>query len=224
MKAEELISKADDPQFKNVTPDVDKLPPTQEAPPPPPENGKPPDKGFTFEEFVASGSFAGAQAQPNGQSGATGQPVTGSQPTQPNPQAGITGFKAIGRIFEKVLDEVCISKHGLHLKDIGASIANDDLKLASELYGEGASKGELPVIPPVVTLIALIALIFAYPTYKVFTFEKSRELSRIVDNISEKVVTANVTKDDLMDNGINPRTKKPYVRGKYNTNPKRRRK
>ena len=173
-------------------------------------------RGFKFTEFddlTSPDGGAGVSQQPN---------VTGSS----NPRKGIvgTGFKAIGRVFEKALDELCRYKHGVSIDEIGAGINDRDLNMAADLYGEGAEKGELPTIPTWVILLALIGLIFAFPVYKVMTFTPVRPKRQTTDSVLSPIAddaAAIASMNESAPWGINPRTKRPYKRPPYDKSGKK---
>jgi hypothetical protein len=194
MEFENLVKEAENVKDKEIIPEVEQKPPVVEE--------VKQEGGFKFEEF--SRSLPPEQALGGG---------NGSIPPPPPPKVSkpvsIAGVKAVGRLFEKVLDEVCYAKHGMRLEDIGANINEKDLNLASELTGEAMETGELPKMPSWLTLVILVALIFAYPTYKVFAFKP------YVPNQKPSPVPAMASELKLKED-VNPRTGKPYVRGKYN--------
>lgn len=192
MEFEKLVKDASSVKMTDVTPNVEKLPN--------PDEQVKQESGFKFDEFNPSA--------PNPEP-LSGMPPIGSPPPSKPKVTSVAGVKAVGRLFEKVLDEVCYYKHGLRLEDIGANINDKDLNLASELTGEAMDNGELPKMPPWLTLVILVALIFAYPTYKVFAFKMPKQASPVPP------MTAGIDFSQP-DVDINPRTKKPYVRGKYN--------
>lgn len=195
MEFENLIKEAESVKEKEIIPEVETKPPVVED--------VKQEQGFTFDEF--SRQMPPEQALGGGNGNVP--------PPQPPPKASkpvsIAGVKAVGRLFEKVLDEVCYAKHGMRLEDIGANINEKDLNLASELTGEAMESGELPKMPSWLTLVILVALIFAYPTYKVFAFKPYNP------NQNPTPVPPMASEVKLKED-INPRTGKPYVRGKYN--------
>lgn len=206
MEFTELQKDAEAIPFKDVTPAI------QDPEATPAKDSPDTGKGFSFAEFAEKTPILGSQTSQNGQGGTQTPPTGENKPQTPKKPQGVAGFKAIGRVFEKVLNELCQQRHGMTLDAIGAGIEDKDLNLASDLYGEGSERGELPQIPSWITLVALIALIFAYPTYRVFTYKPASRVHK------PQPVTTGMSASDFVDPGveINPRTGKPYVRGKYN--------
>lgn len=192
MDFENLLKESDAVKMEDVTPNVESIPT--------PDEQVKQTSGFRFDEMTGGSP----EPQPNG--GAVPPPPTPKSASKP---VSIAGIKATGRLFEKVLDELCRYKHGVSLDDIGATINEKDLNLASELTAEAMEQGELPKIPSWLTLVILVSLIFAYPTYKVFTFKPYKPTT------PTPPMTGGIDFSQP-DQEINPRTKKPYVRGKYN--------
>lgn len=204
---EQLITEASDMPMQDVTPQVqaETIPadaPVQEEP----EKKK---RGFTFDEVLSDSQpvsdLGGSQVSPTPQ----------NAPKTPPKASGVAGFKAIGRVFEKVLEEVCQYKHGVDLETIGAKVNDKDLNMASELYGEGAERGELPKIPNWITLIAFVGLIFAFPIYKVMTYEPVRPRRAVPSIASRDDLDAIANASDDAPYGINPRNGQPYKKAPY---------
>lgn len=190
MEIQQLVEKAEKVPMEDVTPKIEK-----------PVDVKPdltdkPDS-WSFDDLAMNQSNPASQ-------------IYNAIDDKPKPDkksvSGVASTKMIARLFEKILNAVCEYKHGLTLDDIGAGLNEKDINLASELAGEGMDRGELPKIPTWVSLVVLILLIFAFPTYKVLTFKP--KVSRNVPNPS-MMGMVNDSIPELRPDG------KPYKRGKY---------
>lgn len=195
-KFEKLTDKAASEPMQEVTPN----PETIGVDIPEPEA----KKSFSFEDIVNNAEKK-TQDVPPGQMGQTVKPE--------NPKQHIAGFEAIARVFEKGLDEFAKWRHGVTLEDIGAQVDDKDMKRASDIYGEGAANGSLPVIPEWLVLIALLALIFGFTAYKVISYAPGKVARPKSSSITDGV---NLHED------INPRTGQPYTRGRYNKQSRKR--
>ena len=214
MDFESVKKKADriQPTMENVTPDPEKVSgsdiPVVDDP-----------KTWTFDELANTGSVLNDSPQMT-QTSAPDQKVA-EKSAKPS-ESGVATAKMVVKLFEKVLNAVSEHKHGMTLEQIGAGISEKDINTASALAGESIDSGLLPKPSPLFNLIILSLFIFGYPIYRVTTYAPIKpKKTPSPERVPSPMQSTPEFSDALPD--INPRTGKPYVRGKYNMGKKKRR-